>query len=132
MTSLPDLLGALNQAASARQILCRPIDFHTDIPENSKIATQDMLRSLDNTILCIIVGIELLLERYCTLSGELDLMMSVGRFADARDALTKFPKPDLLDTRIDQALLKMVKLMEKRWRTEAMEATKRAHAQVLV
>ena len=101
--------------------------FHPDVPENANDDTQAMLRSLDNTILCIVVGIESELESYCTISSKLDLMMNVHRFAYARDVLTKCPKPDVLDMRIDQALFKMVKLMEKKWRLEAVETAKRVH-----
>ena len=86
-----------------------------------------MLRSLDSTILCIVVGIELEIENYCATADRFDLMISVERFALARDVLTKCPKPDVLDMRLDQALFKMVKRMEKKWRMEAVEMSKRAH-----
>ena len=101
--------------------------FHPDFPQNADDATQAMLRSLDNTILCIVVGIESEIDHYCTMSSNLELMISVHRLALARDALTKCPKPDLLDMRIEQALFKMVKLMEKKWKMEAVEEAKRSH-----
>ena len=127
MASLPVLLGAINQAASTKHLLYRSVMFHTDVPENADDATQAMLRSLDSTILCIVVSIESEIDHYCTTSSKFDLMVSVHRLALARDALTKCPKPDVLDMRIEQALFKMVKLMEKKWKMDAAEEAKRAH-----
>lgn len=127
MRSLPDLLEAINQAASTKHSLYRSLLFLNDIPQNSNNATQAMLRSLDNTILCIVVGIESEIDGYCAMADRFELMTSVQRFALARDALTKCPKPDVLDMRLDQALFKMVKLMEKEWKVEAAQASKRVH-----
>ncbi|CAF9912178.1 MAG: hypothetical protein HETSPECPRED_000858 [Heterodermia speciosa] len=127
MAPLLALLGAMNQAAATKHFLFRSIIIPTDGPENTNGATQAMLRSLDNTILCIVVGIESELERYCTHASEFDLVAGVYRFAHVRDMLAKCPKPGFLDMRIDQAMLKMVRLMERKWKAQAAEAAKTAH-----
>ena len=128
MATLPALLKAINQAACTKYILYRSLMFHSDVPMSANNLTQDMLWGLDSTIACILVGIESQLDHYCIVSGRLELMTSVHNFTQARNMLDKCPKPDSFDVRIDLTMCKMVKLMERKWRLEATEAAKRAHA----